>query len=332
MSNEIVLFNSKFDLQQYKILRYLYDSVKVNSNSDGEKFIYSFTELYRLPIFKMLLDAILTECKNNKAIFIIKPLRNGDKKAGFCRTTVNTDKTNDLLLENNDDLSHRSLELIRNSSKFSRTFFRKHYEIVIKRNIPDTIIHEIAHAIEYLTEINLNADFRGHLFLDLDIQDTVNRQLKQAVEIIMKKELQYYKQEEAMSEYFARFFQLLAMSKEIGGWGDYQFVYSEVARYFYNTINWVNDTLFPILRNKVDKDIAASSFEFAQSLGEYKKIWQHNIQSKFEAGHEEDKWRFDVRKRNLESQKLTEDIIGSFSKETTSTLDNGVEYMDFTKK
>jgi hypothetical protein len=144
----------------------------------------------------------------------------------------------------------------------------------------------------------------------------------------------YYKPEQAMQEMFARFFQMLAISKEVGGWGEFMFGYDEVSTYFSNTVEWTNLILIPILEKKTDSDVEDAALTFVENLKPYKKKWVTDNASRFadvqdmknkwveSLGFEERQWGNDY------AQKVTE----VFEKKETNRLANGVEYFDFSKK
>jgi hypothetical protein len=135
-----------------------------------------------------------------------------------------------------------------------------------------------------------------------------------------------------MSELFARFFELLAMSRDVGGWGEYYFTYLEASKFFANTINWFFDTLNPILLKKSDIGIVATSAEFISNLEPYKKKWTDTIKSRFANVN-------DMSKKYQELNPSRDDFIGKveevFKKQDIAEvkkLDNGVEYMEFGRK
>lgn len=318
MSNDLILFDTKFNIKENKLLSYLYNSTETVLKSDGEKFIYCFTELYRLPILKPLLDAILTEAKKGNAKFILQPLQNWDRVAGHCTTSF-VDK-----------------KLIGEESSFKKGIFSKNYKIVIKKFIPDILIHEIGHAIEQISEIDINQDFRKNFAMDMQLKNSSNRQLSSAIEDVMEKQLKSYQLKSIMAELFARFFEMLAMSKEVGGWGDYQFTYLEISKFFLNTIDWTEKVLHPILYKMIDKDVSLSSLEFVNNLEPFKKQWTSRIQSKFaNANNSENKWQSTI-DTSMNSDKTlvknVQDTMANISPDKISVLDNGVEYVDFRKR
>jgi hypothetical protein len=139
-----------------------------------------------------------------------------------------------------------------------------------------------------------------------------------------------------MAELFARFFEMLAMSKEVGGWGDYQFTYAEVSKFFYNVIEWFHGSLKPILLKKIDKEISVTSGEFISNLEPYKKKWTDKIKSKFANCENPDKKFQELFSQDsMNRDKLVTNVNETFKNMSTDrvkTLDNGLEYIELRRK
>ncbi|MDR2760260.1 MAG: hypothetical protein LBB09_00225 [Rickettsiales bacterium] len=318
MGAELILFDNKFDIKENKILLYLYNSIETTLKTDGERFVFCFTELYRFPIFKTLLDAILSEIKNKKNIkFILKPQVKWDRLAGHCATSF---------VRNFDQ------KLIGEQSKFSKGFFQRKHEIVIKNFSMQTIIHEIGHAIEHISGIDIERGFRQNFSADMKTWDSANQLLGRTVKDLMLDQLKNYPLESTMAELFARFFEILSMANDVDAWMDKRFSSEEIQRFYRNTVKWFYDELKPILLKKTDPEIAIASAEFVSGLQPIKKKWTDKIKSKF-ANVENPEKRFQeaffgadnpcLEKKGELSQAAFKEVFG----EKTKTLDTGAEYV-----
>ena len=316
MSEELILFDNKFDIQKNKVLYYLYQNTKTKKQTDGENFIYYLTELYRLPILKASLDAIITECKKGNANFVLYPQASWDRVAGHCMTTFERQQTGTI------------------ESEFTGTGIKKHYEIVIKNFKPSIIMHEITHAIEHIADLDLNAEFRKYFGIDMREKNSRNRMVLNAVEDVMVKQLKNYSIPHAMAEFFARTFELFSMSQEVDG-GDktYVYSYSQIADFFKNTLGWINGTLLPILYKKNDIQISLESAKIIQNLEPYKHKWTNKIHSKFDnVKNESHRWRETIEQENKSKTQFINNVQETFNnvpKEKIKTLDDGTEYVEF---
>ena len=309
MSNELIIYNDKIRKQDNLLISYLYSGLEIGKKSYVDDFIFCITELYRVPLFAHMLNAVITKIKHKKAEFKLMPLKSWDRVLGHCITATK--------------------EIKAQESVFSKGFFKKHYTIIIKTITPTIIIHEVGHAIEHISGIDVNSDFKTNLYNDFRANNSNSIQLKSAVKDVMQDQLKNYKLEQTMAELFARFFEMLAMSKEVGGWGNYQFELEDISIYFSNTVAWANDYLIPILKKKTDGDIGKASIDFINSIEPYKKKWTQQFKSRFiDASDTKTKWQ----ELHETTEKNVKDTMNYFNNQQLSKLDNGVEYFDFTKK
>lgn len=312
MTNELILFDQKFRIQKNSILNYLYSNTESKNQSDLESFVYCFTELYRLPIFVPLLNAIVTKLKHNEAVFKITPIKSWDRVLGHCATAPREVKSQE--------------------SSFKRKFFSIFYTIMIKKIRPDIIIHEIAHSIEYISGLNLNKGFLDALKSDFKAENYSSVHLRAGVKDVMEKQLKNYNIENYTSELFARFFEMQAMSYDVDGWGEYQFYYKEIKKYFTNTVKWTWDILIPILNKESDNDIKASALALVEKLEPYKKSWVKDHKSKFaDVDDANKKWLESIKQEEKYSID-PESVLKTFENKETKTLSNGVEYFEFKPK
>jgi len=227
------------------------------------EFLYNFGQLYQLPILRPLLNIIVSKAKHGLIEFDIQAESLVKRVEGSCKT-----------------------ESV--FSKISGIFSKKH-TIIIQGITPETIMHELAHAVEKESGIDLNNDFRKALGLDMKNREPSNMQLARAVKIITLYEMKGYKIKNVMEELFARYFELLAMSYEVGGWGKYQFYYADIANYFENTTKWIEQVFNKIISKKIDKEVLEWSNNLVKNLKPYEKKWKEKISFDSNAGKKQ-KW------------------------------------------
>ncbi|MDR0571473.1 MAG: hypothetical protein LBG48_01325 [Rickettsiales bacterium] len=324
MNNELVLFNKSFNISENKVLKYLQDNTIFVLKTDWERFTLFFTLLYELPIFKSILNVILTELKNKNARFILEPVtiyNEWNRLAGHCDTQF---------IKNFDK------KLIGRSSTFEKGFFTKKYTIVLRYITPPIIIHEIGHAIEHISGIDIEKGFRENFGTDMKAWNCSNIMLTNAVKNIMVEELKGYPLVNVMAELFARFFEVLSISKEVAGMGDYCFTYQEVSRFFSNTIGWFYDRLEPILIKKTDKEVAIISEEFISNLKPYRKKFIDTTKSRFANVSDTNKKFEEVYGENKRvKDDFATGIYDIFEKSSSQSIkktDTGVEYFEFKRK
>ena len=309
MANDLIIYDDKVTKKDSLILNYLASGVETAKKSYVDDFIYCITELYRIPLFSCMLNAVITKIKHKQAEFKLMPLKSWDRVLGHCITATKEEN---------------SLESI-----FKNGLFSKHYTIVIKQISPTIIIHEVGHAVEHIANIDVNGGFKRCLLEDFKANNSGSIQLKSAVKDVMQEQLKNYQLEKVMIELFARYFEMLAMSNEVDSWGNYQFTLEDISIFFSNTTAWANDVLIPILKKRTDNDIEMASLDFVKTIEPYKKKWSQKFKSRFaDTNDARNKWK-EINERRDNDVKET---IDYFNNQKLSKLDNGVEYIDFTKK
>jgi len=101
-----------------------------------------------------------------------------------------------------------------------------------------------------------------------------------AVQEVMVNELKSYQITDVMDELFARYFEMLAMSYEVGGFSRYKYHYHDVIRYFTNTTQWILNTFNPMISSMIDGSVQQDSQRLIESLGEYQKSWANSAKSR----------------------------------------------------
>ena len=215
-------------------------------------FIGSYKELYKIPLFKIGLDAILTKAELGLVSFHLQPQDSNNNLHGCCITQ-----------------ERRIFHKIFNA-------FVKNYthQINIKSLSVEVLMHEIAHALEKESKLELSQEF-AHIFKE-DLRNIVNSHMniQRAIKQIIFKELDLYPQYQHNSEMLARFYELLAMSKEIASYhGDFPFKLNEICAVFPNTITWIKEKFNQNLKTRVADHIAklTENITFDQDLGSFSR-------------------------------------------------------------
>lgn len=209
---------------------------------DSEKFVKLFLNLYRIELFKDGLDLILTKLQEKELRFEIKIIKGWDTNVGCFLTEQKSfyDKTLD-------------------------KFFHKNSPKIILRSLNYNVLaHEMAHALEFESGINLGAEFRSAIGHDMKDRQAQILTLRAEVRRLMVEALKAYKPEQFLSELFARYFELLSISRNVLAVGD--FATSDVMGFFENTTNFIKNIFNPQIRGKIDDEIAQTTSEIAKQV------------------------------------------------------------------
>ncbi len=180
----------------------------------GEKFTKLFCDLYRIEIFKDGLDLILTQLHKKQLHFEIKEMKGWD-------TNVGCFLTNKITLRN---LSH------------------------------NVLAHEMAHAIAHESKINLGEEFRKCVAFDMKGREPEIMTLRGEVKRLMVDALAAYPPHHFLGEIFARYFELLSVSRNVVSNGS--FSTADVTDFFMNITNFLEKIFNPQMRKKIDPLIA----------------------------------------------------------------------------
>lgn len=253
MSSEIALTSRSNPLMIIQQATFAQDEKKEH------KFNKQIKYLYACEIFKNILDIVATKAQQGQLIFKVQDQEFFAMDEGNCRSVV-----------------------YENSGGIFGFAKKKRYVITIKKISTDVIIHEIAHMVEQ--ELELIGLFHGDKFAKVIMQDFVNipqnignPALQEAIRQIMFIELEGYTKDHHISELFARFFQMFAMSKEL--LYDLQHIakydISQLGRAFPATIAYFNQEFAHYWRDLIDQNIAIASQSYIKDLAELNKgnLW-----------------------------------------------------------
>ncbi len=222
--------------------------LKLSTKSQNTNFLAAFVgvlrNLYQFQFFKDFLDLCTSLCMQNRLEFILAPKEFYTTDEGNC-TTIRK--------------PHNKCN---------------YYNITIKKISPEVIMHEISHLVEKEISIDLNNQFKNIIYQDLKYQYSKNISLNSLIQQVMIKELELYQQNQHLSELFARFFQIAAMSKEVVGKRmSTGHKVEDVIRAFPNTCMWLNKDIYKLFCNKIDANIANITKKYVISLEDVKHKW-----------------------------------------------------------
>ena len=231
----------------HEIDKILTRSLSFDDHQKIADFIGSFKELYKVPLFKVGLDVILTKAELGLVKFQLQEKNITETYHGCCITKQET--------------------------LFNKIFssFSKNYKHVINiRTLTvDVIMHEIAHALEKESKINLQDEFASIFATDLKNTKHSHINIQLAIKQIIFKELNLYPNSQHNSELLARFYELLAMSKEVGHYhNNYHFKLNEILSLFYNTVEWIDKVFNDNLKSQILDHIPplSKNIKFDQNL------------------------------------------------------------------
>lgn len=211
----------------------LLDKITADSVALKKQFVTALNNAYRLPLLIPTVNLILTIAKGQRVRFVINEKRHFDTLGGLCQS------------------SRRSIFDFLTKSKKSAYV----YQIGIKIPTSDIIIHEITHALERESGVDLNQEFRTVIGLDMKDRKAESFAIQTAVTSTMRDELKSYEKEHIMSELLARYFQLLAGSRELGNFHHEPYTADEFTGFFQHTTTWLREIYNPLLDSLVDPAI-----------------------------------------------------------------------------
>ncbi len=209
---------------------------------DSEKFVKLFLDLYRIEIFKDGLDLILTKLQQKQLRFEIKIIKGWDTNVGCFLT------------------EHRGL----GDRVLGKFFAKKNLKIILRSLNYNVLAHEMAHAFEFESGINLGDEFRQSIGLDMKDRQAPIITLRAEIQRLMVDALKAYPENQFLSELFARYFELLSISRNVVATGS--FATTDVTSFFENTNNFVTKIFNPVIRAKVDPKIAQATIEIIRQV------------------------------------------------------------------
>lgn len=230
-----------------------------------DNFLEVITKIYAYEIFKPMMDLVTTLCMQGRLNFKLSPKTVFELDEGNCRT-VET----------------------RGGNKF--------FTITIKKIKPDVIIHEIGHMVENESAIILDASFNRAILSDIHNMMARNISLQTAIKQVMVLQVANYPNNQKGSELFTRYFQLLAMAKEVAGYSaEYAYTVLDVYKAFPLTIDWIWDKLYKPMISRIDLRIAKISQQFIIPIDEIKHKWAGEKVETFHKDKKPNKWSSSIK-------------------------------------
>jgi hypothetical protein len=225
--------------------------------ANSEKFVKFFSDLYRIELFKDGLDLILTKLQEKQLKFEIKIIKGWDTNVGCFLTEQKSfyDKT---------------------LGKFFKVTTPK---IILRSLSYNVLAHEMAHALEFESAIDLGEEFRSAIGFDMKNRQPEIITLKAEIKRLMVEALKAYPEHQFLSELFARYFELLSISRNVCAKGE--FATSDVMNFFENTTNFIEKIFNPQIKTKIDPKIAEVTTRLAKEirLAEPQQKFQERVES-----------------------------------------------------
>lgn len=206
--------------------------LKFEGVNDSKKFARLFTSLYGIALYKDGLDLILTKAKNNQLKFEVKITKGWDTNVG-CYLTEQRKVYNKFLKNFTHQLDHK---------------------IIIRSLAVNVLAHEMAHCLEVESGLVLNEDFRKAIGFDMKNRKPDSVVLAAEMQRLMIDALKSYPSYQFISELFARYFELLSISRDVEPSGS--FLTTQVTDFFVNTSKWVEQIFNSEIKSKIDPEIA----------------------------------------------------------------------------
>ncbi|AIF81240.1 hypothetical protein I862_03400 [endosymbiont of Acanthamoeba sp. UWC8] len=233
-------------------------NTKAENSLNMTRFMAEVKKLYQYEVFKHMFDLVTTLCMKGRLSFNVYDRRFFELDEGNCRT-----------------IEGSSFNKVLNKIKSE-----KNYVITIKKISADVIVHELAHMLEGEGDFTSIQPFADKISLDLKIHNSNNVSLRAAIKQIMVSEVENYPAAHKISEWFARFFQLVASAKEVAGFGaQYGYNMQEIYQFFDNTVKFLAGDFYNTINSKINFNIATKSKEYIKPLEEIKPKWtetKHN--------------------------------------------------------
>ncbi len=265
-----------------------------------EKFHAIFTSLYNIKLFKNGLDLVLTKMQEGDLKFEVKIIKGWDTNVG-CYLTEQSKVFNKV------------------KNMFSDKFRHK---IIIRNLLVNVVAHEMAHALEIEGGIVLNNNFRKAIGFDMKDRKPSNVALQGEIKRVMVEDVKSYPQHQIISELFARYFELLSLSRDVEING--AFLTSEVMDFFANTTKWLDQIFNPKIKSKIDLQIANhTSKMIANNAFKVEKKFAHKVDSFYKQTDEKGKktWSANV-KSNAQWQKSYEDHKGAIEQNSNKNIED----------
>ena len=232
-----------------------------------DRFMVMIRHLYQFQIFQPILDLTATKILEGRLSFKLHDQRFFDLDEGNCKTIYGG-----------------SINQLWNKIRSNNQ-----YLITIKKLSYDVIIHEISHMIEKELDFNL-LEFTQILGRDLT-RSSNSVAMKKMIDQIMISEVNLYKESQRSSELFARYFQMLSMSKEISGLsiqGAYNL--DQILIHFSYINEWIKSNLSQSFKRIINPSISNYSSHLIKNIEDVHHKWSEQKVNSIHNRSSERKW------------------------------------------
>lgn len=233
------------------------------SSQDLTNLVNLFYNLYNISFFKDGLDLILTKLSITKLSFAIVEKKDWDTNIGCFLTSKTTTFNKALNL-----LKHHTTE-----------------KIIIRKLSINVLAHEMAHALEFASKKPLTTTFQQTIRQDLAGADTAIITLKTEIKRLIDSDLKLYKPEQHPSELFARYFELLSLSRNVCFNGN--FTTEQVIQLFPRTTNFLVNHFNPLIANQINSEIAYETSKIKAQTNQSNKYSEPNFTSSVNSKQQE---------------------------------------------
>lgn len=209
---------------------------------ESDKFARYFCDLYRIDIFKDGLDLILTKLYEKDLTFEVHLIKGWDTNLGCY-------------------LTEQSRTFNKVAGVFSSKIKKK---IIIKSFSHNVLAHEMAHALEFESGLDLGQEFRKAIGLDMKNRQADLLTLRAEIKRLMVDALKAYPENQFISELFARYFELLSVSRNVIGKGDFET--SQVMDFYQNVTNYITKIFNPKIKKLIHPTISKKTIEIAKAV------------------------------------------------------------------
>ena len=220
-----------------------------------DDFMKIFQHLYSQPIFKNILDLVVTKCSLGQLKFLVQDAQFFDIDSGNCVTMI-------------DD--HGIIDVTKR---------RRKYIITIKKLACDVIMHEIGHMLESELShlLNLNK-FASTISYEINSAPIYMQAL---VKSLFIEQLKGYEQSHHVGELFARFFQFFAGANEFAYQSSIAAKYNlrDAISTFPVTLQLLDEQLSNAWSDLIDPKIANDSKQYSQQNPSKEKFADSKIKS-----------------------------------------------------
>jgi hypothetical protein len=220
--------------------------LKFEGVNESKKFSRIFTGLYGIALYKDGLDLILTKAKSNQLTFEVKIIKGWDTNVG-CYLTDQRKIYNKILKTFTHQLDHK---------------------IILRSFAVNVLAHEMAHCLEIESGLVLNENFRTAIGYDMKNRKPESVVLAAEIQRLMVDALKFYPPNQFISELFARYFELLSISRDVDPSGS--FLTTQVSDFFANSSKWIKLVFNAKIKSKIDPKIAAYTSNLVDS-GNFKQ-------------------------------------------------------------